>query len=85
MAFPNNIPTEPRSPEIEEAPDLIWEEDDMSQIEAQEMQGHMETLLGDLDVFKRKLATDHDRFRSTHQREPRRRRWALGDVTPNGP
>lgn len=80
-----NIPTEPRSPEIEEAPDLIWEEDDMSQIEAQEMQGHMETLLGDLDVFKRKLATDHDRFRSTHQREPRRRRWALGDVTPNGP
>lgn len=83
-----NIPTQPLSPKIEHEPDLIWEEDDsvqldVSQIEAQEMQAHMEDLLGDLDVFKRKLASDHDQFRTIQKHEPRRRRRALGDVTPN--
>lgn len=83
-----NIPSRSLSPEMEPEPDLIWEEGDTVQldaneIEAQEMQSHMQDLLGDLDMFKRKLASDHDQFRPNHKHEPRRRRRALGDVTPN--
>lgn len=83
-----NIPEEPRSPEIEQESDLVWDEGDTtytdtSHLEAQEMQAHMENLLGDLDVFKRKLASDHERFRFIQTHESRRQRPALGDVSGN--
>ncbi|KAJ0370502.1 hypothetical protein COL922a_014330, partial [Colletotrichum nupharicola] len=68
-------------------PESIWEDDgvsiDASQLEAQEMQANMEDLLVDLDVFKRKLATDHERFKNSRQREGRKRRRALGDIMGN--
>ncbi|KAL2851457.1 P-loop containing nucleoside triphosphate hydrolase protein [Aspergillus pseudoustus] len=79
----------PGSPimDAESEPESIWEDDgvpvDASRIEAQEMQANMEDLLVDLDVFKRKLATDHERFKSTRQREGRKRRRALGDIMGN--
>lgn len=83
-----NIPAEPPSPQPENEPDLIWDEgdtiqSDASQSHAEEMQSQMEDLLGDLDVFKRKLASDHERFRFSQKREPRGRRSALGDVSGN--
>ncbi|KAL4920504.1 P-loop containing nucleoside triphosphate hydrolase protein [Aspergillus aurantiobrunneus] len=81
-----NRPGSPIS-EVETEPDLIWEDDnlpaDASQVEAQEMQATMEGLLGDLDVFKRKLATDHERFSSNRRNEGRKRRRALGDILGN--
>ncbi|KAL4867529.1 hypothetical protein BDV12DRAFT_186588 [Aspergillus spectabilis] len=79
----------PGSPplDVEPEPDLIWEDEsleaDASQLEAQEMQATMENLLGDLDVFKRKLATDHERFSSSRKNEGRKRRRALGDILGN--
>ncbi|KAL4779367.1 P-loop containing nucleoside triphosphate hydrolase protein [Aspergillus varians] len=81
--------TRPGSPtsDVETEPDLIWEDDSLpaepSQFEAQEMQATMEGLLGDLDVFKRKLATDHERFSSNRKQEGRKRRRALGDILGN--
>ncbi|KAL2849055.1 P-loop containing nucleoside triphosphate hydrolase protein [Aspergillus pseudodeflectus] len=79
----------PGSPtmDVESEPESIWEDDgvsiDASQLEAQEMQANMEDLLVDLDVFKRKLATDHERFKNSRQREGRKRRRALGDIMGN--
>lgn len=74
-------------------PDLIWDEgdteqSDASQSQAAEMQSHMENLLGDLDVFKRKLASDYDRFQLGQRNGVQRggfrsRRSALGDVSGN--
>ena len=48
-------------------PDLIWDEGDttsgdVSEFEALEMQSHMEDLLSDLGLFRRKVADDHERF-----------------------
>ncbi|KAL4887350.1 P-loop containing nucleoside triphosphate hydrolase protein [Aspergillus karnatakaensis] len=81
-----DMPGSPPS-EVEPELDLIWEDEsletDASQLEAQEMQATMENLLGDLDVFKRKLATDHERFSSSRKQEGRKRRRALGDVLGN--
>ncbi|KAL2865176.1 kinesin-3 family protein uncB [Aspergillus lucknowensis] len=80
---------EPGSPTIDDETesDFIWEDDglsvDASQVEAQEMQANMEDLLVDLDVFKRKLATDHERFQSTRKYDGRKRRRALGDILGN--
>ncbi|KAH1316309.1 hypothetical protein KXX33_005436 [Aspergillus fumigatus] len=82
--------TRPQSP-ISDAgpePDLIWEDDDTilieaSQVKAQEMQADMEDLLVDLNMFKRKLATDHERFRFIQKHETRRRRRALQVVLAN--
>ncbi|KKK15604.1 kinesin family protein [Aspergillus rambellii] len=64
------------------------EEEDSSHTEAsksqaQEMQSNMEDLLVDLGVFKRKLATDHERFRSVQKPEGRIRRRALGQILGN--
>ncbi|KAL2830070.1 P-loop containing nucleoside triphosphate hydrolase protein [Aspergillus cavernicola] len=81
--------TRPGSPDTDTVPepDMIWEDDslpiDGSHLEAQEMQATMEDLLGDLDVFKRKLATDHERFRPIQQHEGRKRRRAFGDILGN--
>ncbi|PYH89766.1 kinesin-like protein [Aspergillus ellipticus CBS 707.79] len=80
--------TPPLEAEPEPEPDLIWEdedtlESDTSQIEAHDMQAHMENLLDDLSMFKRKLATDHKRFRPSRRSEGRKRRRALGDVWAN--
>ncbi|KAI2921684.1 hypothetical protein CBS147343_1490 [Aspergillus niger] len=78
----------PSDVEPEPEPDLIWEDEDTMQseashVEAQEMQTHMENLLDDLSMFKRKLATDHERFRPSWKPEGRKRRRALGDVWAN--
>ena len=82
----NNL--SPPSSDVEPEPDLIWEDDDTihveaGQIEAQEMQSHMADLLSDLSMFKRKLASDHERFRSIKTHQSRKRRRALGDVLVN--
>lgn len=74
--------------EEEPEPDLIWEDDDTieveaGQIEAQDMQSHMEDLLSDLSMFKRKLASDHERFRSIRDQQNRKQRGVLSDVTLN--
>ncbi|KAL3472876.1 P-loop containing nucleoside triphosphate hydrolase protein [Aspergillus californicus] len=80
---------QPGSPVTDTDPetDNIWEDDsfqnDGGHIEAQDMQATMEGLLGDLDVFKRKLATDHERFQPTRNPEGRKRRRALGDILGN--
>lgn len=72
----------------EPEPDLIWEDDDTieveaGQIEAQDMQSHMEDLLSDLSMFKRKLASDHERFRSIRDQQNRKQRRPLSDVMLN--
>lgn len=82
----NNL--SPPSSDVEPEPDLIWEDDDTihveaGQIEAQEMQSHMADLLSDLSMFKRKLASDHERFRSIKTHQSRKRRRALRDVLVN--
>ncbi|KAL4957671.1 P-loop containing nucleoside triphosphate hydrolase protein [Aspergillus filifer] len=72
--------------EVDTEPDLVWEDEshtDTSHLGAQDMQATMEGLLGDLDVFKRKLATDHERFGSGRKNESRKRRRALGDILGN--
>ncbi|KAL4943603.1 hypothetical protein BDV06DRAFT_132938 [Aspergillus oleicola] len=72
--------------EVDTEPELVWEDEsqtDASHLGAQDMQATMEGLLGDLDVFKRKLATDHERFGSNRKNERRKRRRALGDILGN--
>lgn len=92
--MPEHDPTEDKenngdlSPDIEPEPDLIWEDDDIVEIEAgeiqaQDMQSHMEDLLSDLSMFKRKLASDHERFRSIKTHQSRKCRRALRDVLIN--
>ncbi|KAJ5312664.1 hypothetical protein PENANT_c007G07901 [Penicillium antarcticum] len=69
----------------------VWEDDDDdddnvtdddNEQEAHRMQNHMHDLLGDLSVFKRKLATDHERFRPLEEPGTRKRR-ALGHINNN--
>ncbi|PLN74703.1 kinesin family protein [Aspergillus taichungensis] len=73
------------SPDWQGTPDLVWEDGTATSdgdTDAQEMQADMENLLGDLSMFKRKLATDHERFR--HPKPAgRQKRRALGDVWTN--
>lgn len=81
-------PASPSFSDIEPEPDLIWEDDDTiqieaSQVKAQDMQSHMEDLLSDLTMFKRKLASDHERFRSIRTHQNRKQRRALRDVLIN--
>jgi hypothetical protein len=67
----------------------VWEDedsftmDDLSEREAQQMQDRMEDLLGDLSVFKRKLASDHERFRPVERSGTLKRRRALGAIMAN--
>ncbi|CAI7620387.1 unnamed protein product [Penicillium bialowiezense] len=77
------------SPEVSDAESDIefWEDDetvtdDSNEHEAHRMQNHMHDLLGDLTVFKRKLATDHERFRPLEEPGNRKRR-ALATITSN--
>ncbi|KAJ6139735.1 hypothetical protein N7471_006221 [Penicillium samsonianum] len=65
----------------------VWEDDDtitddVTEQEAEQMQNHMHDLLGDLSMFKRKLATDHERFRPIEEHATRKRR-ALGTIVSN--
>ncbi|KAJ5121447.1 uncharacterized protein N7515_009408 [Penicillium bovifimosum] len=65
----------------------MWEDDDtitdeVTEQEAQRMQNYMHDLLGDLSVFKRKLATDHERFRPLKDPGTHKRR-ALGTIAGN--
>ncbi|KAL5366093.1 P-loop containing nucleoside triphosphate hydrolase protein [Aspergillus floccosus] len=82
-----NRPDSPTS-DAEPGPDSIWEDENLpfesGQLEAQEMQAHMEELLGDLNIFKRKLASDHERFRSSQPPGSRKKRRALGSIAVNG-
>lgn len=83
-----NMRNKSLSPAVEPEPDLIWEEDntmhtDSNEIDAQETQDMMKDLLGDLDIFRRKLATDHDRFRKIDGVEYGKRRRVLGLVEAN--
>ncbi|KAH8427239.1 kinesin-3 family protein uncB [Aspergillus melleus] len=80
-----NRPGSPTS-DVETEPDLVWEDDEDTirindnHLEAQDMQSHMEDLLMDLSLFKRKLASDHERFRAVQGHPSRKRRRALGDI-----
>jgi hypothetical protein len=65
----------------------FWEDDDTvtedaNEHEAQRMQSYMHDLLGELTVFKRKLATDHERFRPVEEPMTRKRR-ALATISSN--
>lgn len=79
----------PAYSETESEPD-VWEDEeegdedsmDMNEQEAYLMQNHMQDLLGDLSVFKRKLATDHERWRYDEQAATRKRR-ALAQIAAN--
>ncbi|CAL5870804.1 uncharacterized protein PFLUO_LOCUS5044 [Penicillium psychrofluorescens] len=78
------------SPPLDADPEpQVWEDedsftmDDVSEREAQQMQDRMEDLLGDLSVFKRKLASDHERFRPVERAGTRKRRRALGAIMAN--
>lgn len=75
------------SPPLDAGPELeVWEDDDSldaSEREAYQMQGRMEDLLGDLSVFKRKLASDHERFRPSAKSGTHRRRRVLGAIVAN--
>ncbi|PLB44334.1 kinesin family protein [Aspergillus steynii IBT 23096] len=83
-----NRPGSPTS-DVETEPDLVWEDDEDTirindnQLEVQDMQSHMEDLLMDLSLFKRKLASDHERFRAVQGHPSRKRRRALGDIWTN--
>ncbi|KAJ5745922.1 hypothetical protein N7520_011104 [Penicillium odoratum] len=70
----------------------LWEDEDDDETvtwedengEAHQVQSHMENLLGDLSVFKRKLASDHERWQrheQTKTRVPKRR--ALSTIALN--
>ncbi|KAJ5101899.1 hypothetical protein NUU61_004121 [Penicillium alfredii] len=71
----------------EELETEVWEDDDtvtgdISERDAHQMQERMQDLLGDLSVFKRKLASDHERFRRNEKLEVRKRS-ALGTILTN--
>jgi hypothetical protein len=55
---------------------------DNSEQEAYQMQERMQDLLGDLGVFKRKLASDHERWRPNEHSRTRKRR-VLGTIAAN--
>ncbi|OGM39916.1 kinesin family protein, partial [Aspergillus bombycis] len=82
-----NRPGSPIS-DVEPEPDLIWEDEDTIRIkgrelEAHDMQADMEDLLMDINLFKRKLASDHERFRASQKQGDWKRRRALGEVWTN--
>ncbi|KAJ6037076.1 hypothetical protein N7540_001355 [Penicillium herquei] len=58
---------------------ITWDD---SEREAYHMQSHMEDLLGDLSMFKRKLASDHERWQRKEQSMTLKRR-ALGTIAGN--
>ena len=71
-----------------ESEDDVWEDEeddstDMNEQEAHLMQDHMQDLLGDLSVFKRKLATDHERWQHNEQAASWKRRAALRQIAAN--
>ncbi|KAJ5122152.1 uncharacterized protein N7443_002254 [Penicillium atrosanguineum] len=77
-------PDDPSDSEAE-----VWEDDETITSDDDEddevhhlMQARMQDLLGDLSMFKRKLATDHERFRPNEQPKTRKRR-ALGAIPGN--
>lgn len=80
-----NDPVSP-TPNADQEPDLTWDDDDTIQAdsgsEAEEMQADMEDLLTELSLFKRKLASDTERFRIL-QKDQFRKGRVLGDIWPN--
>ncbi|OQD74906.1 hypothetical protein PENDEC_c009G02441 [Penicillium decumbens] len=77
-------PIDPSDSEAEvwEDEETITDDDDEDEEVHRLMQARMQDLLGDLSVFKRKLATDHERFRPNEQHGTRKRR-ALGVIPGN--
>ncbi|KAJ6102729.1 hypothetical protein N7486_005156 [Penicillium sp. IBT 16267x] len=72
--------SEPEVWEDEDGDETVtWDDEDG---EAHLMQSRMEDLLGDLSVFKRKLASDHERWQRRDQSMTPKRR-ALGAIAPN--
>ncbi|RAH70247.1 kinesin-3 family protein uncB [Aspergillus aculeatinus CBS 121060] len=72
---PNSIRKEESTPGSDE---------NSTHLEAHQMQAHMEDLLEDLSVFKRKLATDHERFQPLQPaKKDRKSRRALGAIWGN--
>lgn len=74
-------------PEVWEDEDDEYDDDeavafDNSEHEAYQMQERMQDLLGDLGVFKRKLASDHERWRLNEHSRTRKRR-VLGTIAAN--
>jgi hypothetical protein len=71
------------TPELEDGEEEGYERHEQNdarmESEAQEMQAHMEELLKDLGLFRRKVADDHDRFGAGIGRK----RFALGEVRVN--
>jgi hypothetical protein len=77
-------PIDPSDSEAE-----VWEDDETITSDDDEddeihhlMQARMQDLLGDLSMFKRKLATDHERFRPVEKPKTRKRR-VLGAIPGN--
>ncbi|KAJ5973544.1 hypothetical protein N7481_010754 [Penicillium waksmanii] len=85
--IPQRQPSSPAYSDTESETD-VWEDEeeddstDMNEQEAYLMQNHMQDLLGDLSVFKRKLATDHERWHHDEQTATRKRR-ALRQIAAN--
>jgi hypothetical protein len=77
-------PVDPSESEAEvwEDDETITDDDDEDDEAHHLMQARMQDLLGDLSVFKRKLASDHERFRPNEQPRTRKRR-ALGAIPGN--
>ncbi|KAJ6144896.1 hypothetical protein N7470_008791 [Penicillium chermesinum] len=77
------------SPELDSG---VWEDEDEDEEDDNtvdwdasqdvQMQSRMEDLLGELSMFKRKLATDHERWKPSEQAMNRKRR-VLGNIPAN--
>ncbi|KAJ5894325.1 hypothetical protein N7495_006016 [Penicillium taxi] len=74
-----------------EAEPEVWEDEsededtvtlDSHENDAHQMQDHMEDLLGDLSMFKRKLASDHERWQPTEKFKAHKRR-PLSSIVAN--
>jgi hypothetical protein len=69
---PNEVEKE-NSPEPEPEQEPLFDEGvgmDQNELEAMEVQSHMEELLRDLGMFRRKVADDHERFGIKKPRQP---------------
>lgn len=79
------VPTSDSEPEVWEDEDDGYDDDETletSEREAYQMQERMQDLLGELSVFKRKLASDHERWRPNENSRTRKRR-VLGSIAGN--
>jgi hypothetical protein len=79
------VPPSDSEPEVWEDEDDGYDDDETfetSEQEAYQMQERMQDLLGELSIFKRKLASDHERWRPNENSRTRKRR-VLGSIAGN--